>query len=143
MFLLPTTVVARPNRINNPQSLAQRNLLRHLTFSLPSGQRVARAMRCESLSARDLQDLKSFGLEQRTPLWFYILKEAEVFERGESLGPVGARIVAEVLIGLLQGDHTSYLVQDPDWRPTLPTIEPSRMGRDFTMVDLLRFAGVA
>jgi len=143
MFLLPSTVVARPNRLNNPQSLAQRNLLRHLTFSLPSGQRVAKAMRCESLSARDLQDLKPFGLDYRTPLWFYILKEAEVFESGERLGPVGGRIVAEVLIGLLQGDHTSYLVQDPDWRPSLPTVDPSRMGRDFTMVDLLRFAGVA
>jgi hypothetical protein len=61
LFLLPGAVVPHPNRLNNPRSLAQRNLLRHLTFSLPSGQRVAKAMRCESLSTTDLKDLKTYG----------------------------------------------------------------------------------
>jgi hypothetical protein len=44
--------------------------------------------------------------------------------------------VAEVFVGLLEGDPMSYLKQDPDWTPTL-----SNTG-DFTMADLLRFAGV-
>ena len=119
-----------------PQSLAQRNLLRHLTFRVPSGQRVAKAMRLPALKQRDLADLKPFKLQESTPLWFYVLREAEVKEEGKRLGPVGGRIVAEVFVGLLEGDPMSYLRQDPDWTPTL-----SNTG-DFTMADLLRFAGV-
>ncbi|HJU06542.1 MAG TPA: heme peroxidase family protein, partial [Nitrospiraceae bacterium] len=122
-----------------PQSLAQRNLLRHLTFSLPSGQRVAKAMSEEPLPPDDLSDLKPVGLENKTPLWFYILREADVKGDGKRLGPVGGRIVAEVFIGLLQGDKMSYLNQDPDWEPTLPT---AGSAQDFKMADLLRFAGV-
>lgn len=120
-----------------PQSLAQRNLLRHLTFSVPSGQRVAKAMSEDLLSSEDLADLKPYQLETRTPLWFYILREADVLgKEGKHLGPVAGRIVAEVFIGLLEGDRLSYLRQDPEWKPTL-----SSTG-DFTMVDLLKFAGV-
>jgi hypothetical protein len=35
----------------------------------------------------------------KTPLWYYVLKEAEVVENGERLGPLGGRIVAEVILG--------------------------------------------
>jgi hypothetical protein len=49
---------------------------------------------------------------------------------------VGARIVAEVIVGLIKGDRQSYLRQDPDWTPTYGT------GDSFTMVDLLTTAGV-
>ena len=143
LFALPDTVVALPDPRTNPASLAQRNLLRHLTFALPSGQRVARAMRLPALAPGDLADLEPFGLAHSTPLWFYVLREASVVERGLRLGPVGARIVAEVLVGLVEGDRQSYLSQDPDWTPTFPTFEPSDQGRGFTMVDLLAFAGVA
>lgn len=143
LFKLPGSVVPHPNPRSNPSSLAQRNLLRHLTFSLPSGQRVAKAMNLPILSQGDLADLRQYGLDDRTPLWFYILREAGVIANGERLGPVGARIIAEVFIGLLQGDRSSYLSQDPDWEPLLPTIDPSRTGEDFKIIDLLRFAGVA
>ncbi|MFB7884590.1 heme peroxidase family protein [Microbacterium sp. NPDC056057] len=143
LFALPGSVVARPDAATNPASLAQRNLLRHLTFSLPSGQRVARAMNLPELARRDLDDLQQYGMDDRTPLWFYILREADIVEDGERLGPVGARIVAEVFLGLLQGDRASYLAQDPDWQPSLPTIDPGRTGDDFLMIDLLRYAGVA
>jgi hypothetical protein len=143
LFRLPGSVVSNPNPSSNPPSLAQRNLLRHLTFSLPSGQRVAQAMGVPILSKGDLSDLQPHGLDDRTPLWFYILREAGTVENGECLGPVGARIVAEVFLGLLQGDRQSYLSQDPDWQPSLPTIDASKTRDDFTTIDLLRFAGVA
>lgn len=81
--------------------------------------------------------MKPFNLETRTPLWYYILKEAEVKKDGKTLGPVGGRIVAEVFVGVLQGDSLSFLRQDPDWTHTLGS------GHDFKMTDLLRFAGVA
>lgn len=123
-----------------PQSLAQRNLLRSLTFRLPSGQSVARAMHETPLAAADLSDLKEFGLDTRTPLWFYALREADVCEDGKRLGPVAGRIVAEVFIGLLEGDALSYLRQDPTWQPTLPQ-RNGTIGA-FNMVDLLSFAGV-
>ena len=73
------------------------------------------------------------------PLWFYILKEAEIVGKGRELGPVGGRIVAEVLVGLLQKDPNSYLTLSAAWKPA-PPIAPAR-GK-FTMADLLKYAGV-
>ena len=72
-------------------------------------------------------------------MWFYILKEAELVGRGREMGPVGGRIVAEVLVALLQRDANSYLLLNALWKPT-PPIAPAR-GK-FTMADLLKFAGV-
>jgi hypothetical protein len=72
-----------------------------------------------------------------TPLWYYILKEAELMEEGLQLGPVGGRIVAEVFIGLLQTDPSSYINVQPDWVP-MRTGNPE----DFRMIDFLTFAGV-
>ena len=121
---------------DEPTSLATRNLLRNLTMKVPSGQRVAKRMKLPQLAAADLDDLKPFNLHRRTPLWFYVLREAQITADGKHLGPVGGRIVAEVIIGLLKGDPHSYLRQDPDWTPTY--------GSDgsFTTVDLLKAAGV-
>lgn len=118
------------------QSLAQRNLIRGLTFALPSGQSMARAMEIEPLEANDLADLKPMRMDTRTPLWFYILREADVREDGKRLGPVGGRVVAEVFLGVLEGDPLSYLNQDPQWTPTLTD------NGEFRMLDLLKFAGV-
>lgn len=71
-------------------------------------------------------------------MWYYLLKESEVLADGRHLGPTGAQIVAEVFVGLLDGDPSSYLRAQPDWVPELPASDPG----SFTMVDLLRFAGV-
>jgi hypothetical protein len=119
-----------------PASLATRNLLRNLVMEVPSGQRVARAMQLPELVPADLDDLEPFHLDKRTPLWFYVLREADVTADGEHLGPVGGRIVAEVIIGLISGDRQSYLRQDPNWTPTYGS------GGSFTMVDLLDAASV-
>lgn len=67
----------------------------------------------------DLSDVADLGFDRKTPLWFYILREAQIEKDGTRLGPVGGRIVAEVLIGLLQGDEQSFLRENPDWKPTL------------------------
>ena len=72
-------------------------------------------------------------------LWFYILKEAEVLGGGRQLGPVGGRIVAEVLVGLLKRDLNSYLSMQPTWKPGAPvSLTPGRCN----MYDILRYAGV-
>jgi hypothetical protein len=88
------------------------------------------------LAAADLDDLDTVQLNERTPLWFYILREAQVTEDGERLGSVGGRIVAEVIIGLIKGDRNSYLRQDPDWTPTYGP------NGSFAIVDLLEVADV-
>lgn len=129
-----------------PTSLVQRNLLRHLTWSVPSGQSIAKAMGMPVLSAGDLEELKSIdtklNLDTSTPLFYYILKEAQVVANGLTLGPVGGRIVGEVFIGLLELDRDSFLSMNPRWRPMLPD-RLGRLTRDFRMVDFLAFAGVA
>ena len=89
------------------------------------------------------QDLRTLfedpGWNGEAPLWFYILKEAEIVGRGRQLGPVGGRIVAEVLVALMQRDANSYLLLNALWKPTAP-IAPAR--GQFTMADLLKYAGV-
>ena len=141
LFQLPRSTIAGEG---GPISLAQRNLLRHVTWSLPSGQAIAREMRAPVLASGDLADIGALGvnLGRSTPLWFYILREAHVMAGGNTLGPVGGRIVGEVLIGLMQLNRNSYLRVNPGWRPTLFNRLGQQTG-DFKMVDLLTFAGVA
>jgi hypothetical protein len=81
------------------------------------------------------QPLRAAGLDTQTPLWYYILKEAEVLNSGLKLGPVGSRIVAETFVGLIEASRTSVLA-DRAWRPTLPSLVS---GSSFTMADLLLF----
>jgi hypothetical protein len=126
-----------------PTSLAQRNLLRHLTWSIPSGQAIANAMGIRPVQRERLEDVGAIGrrfgvpnLDTSTPLWFYIFREAEEHANGFTLGGVGGRIVAEVIIGLLQTDPNSFLNQR-GWQPIVP-----RAGSRFVMTDFLTFAGV-
>jgi hypothetical protein len=123
-----------------PTSLAARNLLRHLTWKLPSGQMIAEAMGAPVLTAAQLADLQTIypPFVTSTPLWFYVLREADIFGNGAHLGPVGGRIVAEVFIGLLQADPDSFLNQEPLFTPTLGESPGS-----FAMIDFLRVAGVS
>lgn len=131
---LPVSAVpgAKTGALARPvASLAVRNLLRSEVLGLPSGQDVARKVGEVPLSDKELDTTGPIYL------WYYVLKEAEVRGAGAHLGPVGSRIVAEVLIGLLDADPASYRSAYPRWEPTLGS--PS--GR-FGVVDLLRFAGV-
>lgn len=133
---LPAPPPGLPN--DGVQSLASRNLMRHVNVGIPSGQAFARRMGLPVLTPTQLDMLKPFDMEKSTTLWFYILKEAELMEDGLRLGPVGGRIVGEVFIGLLKADDTSYLAAQPNWTPVLPAATPG----EFHMTDLLTFAGV-
>jgi hypothetical protein len=134
---LPGSAVPPPDPMTH---LAVRNTLRGKRVGLPSGQQVAKAMRVPVLSNAQL-GLTEPGWGGEAPLWFYILKEAELSPyNGERLGPVGGRIMAEVLVGLLQRDPNSYLYLDPGWKPA-PPIAPT--SGQFGFVDLLRYAGAA
>jgi len=130
-------------------NLAFRNLTRARMVQLATGQQMVRflrrrGVRVRALTAAQLRDgrggasLARLTAAQRaavlrnTPLWFYVLREAEL--NGGRLAGVGARIVAETFHRAIEGSATS-IVRDPRWRPTLG---PNR--DTFRMVDLLLFA---
>ncbi len=139
LFHLPLFAIASGEP---PTSLAERNLLRHLTWSLPSGQTLANVMGASRLSSSELAETGIGDISSRfltsTPMWFYILHEAFKREDGLRLGPVGGGIVGEVLVGLLETDLTSVLYQ-LGWRPLIPVRETGKV----LMQDILDFAGVS
>jgi len=114
------------------RSLAVRDLQRGVGTALPSGEWVARHIGAAPLTP-DETGLDPATFSTGTPLWFYVLKEAQHRAGGERLGPVGGRIVGEVLVGLLRTDSQSQLSVDPSWRPTLPSADPGT----FTMADVI------
>jgi hypothetical protein len=135
-----------PSVAVNPNILALRNLERGWRLRLPSGQAVARAMAVKPLSDSQILigkftgnpadiigtiDSIDAGFKGNCPLWTYILAETVESEvtlkttkgdkkiKTRKLGPVGGRIVVETFVGLLLGDSSSYLAQDPLWTPML------------------------
>lgn len=138
LAMLPPTVAKSGNAPDGIPVLAYRNLLRGSAFELPSGQSVARALELPVLSETDLWgDINDATLKNpdtnpfayRAPLWYYVLKEAELTRAssesedtsdtlgGHHLGPVGGRVVSEVIVGIALNDHSSYLYQDSAWTP--------------------------
>ncbi|MEL7218307.1 MAG: peroxidase family protein, partial [Pseudomonadota bacterium] len=112
------------------KSLATRNLMRGNTFLLPAGEKVAAAVgRDQSEIDQVIAKVATINAdlgEEGIPLWLYLLAEAEVIGReesdgsftpGEGLGPVGATIVTEVMIGLLELDEHSFLGANRNWIP--------------------------
>ncbi|WP_138466970.1 heme peroxidase family protein [Poseidonocella sp. HB161398] len=114
--------------------LARRNLRRGLRLNLPSGQACLAAVnatggpqlpaldRAALVSGPAGAALEAGGFAGDTPLWVYILKEAECLGSGGRLGPLGSRLVAETLVGLLAADPGSVLNQPGTgpggrWRP--------------------------
>jgi hypothetical protein len=129
--------------------LATRNLRRGLALGLPSGQGMATALGKSALTEAELTsglptaevsvlNASSKLLLKKTPLWYYVLREAAVRGGGNQLGPVGAAIVAETLVRILKRDASSYLNVPGGFTPMLPSTIPG----DFTVADLLTFAGV-
>jgi hypothetical protein len=151
LFTLPVPAIA-PHTQTTPTVLPQRNLLRQLTWGLPSGQAVAHAMRLPQLSVTDLSDITTVyaPFATSTPLWYYLLAEAKIVNDGLNLGPVGGRVVTETLIGLLRADPTSYLNLHPRFHPFLgtdlrlgPNPNPQIAGnRTYTRAHFLHYAGV-
>jgi hypothetical protein len=93
------------------------------------------------------------ALKGRTPLWYYLLREAVVEPNPEpvlgpgapqlqKLGTLGSRIVAETLYQLLNADCQSIAHATGGWKP--PSFSFGSAGRSWciqSMADLVRFAG--
>lgn len=79
---------------------------------------------------------EDYGFERKTPLWYYILAEAQAMQRGYQLGPLGSLIVAEVMRALVFLSRPSVLRE----RFTSAYIKPTKEvhGRRYLrMTDLL------
>ena len=130
------------------RNLAFRNLTRASMVKLASGQQMVEKLRASGVAVQPLsrrQILQGSGgakvagltkaqedrLVSDTPLWFYILREAETGDG--HLRRVGARLVAETIHRAMEGSRFS-IVRDPGFRPTLGR------GDVFEMTDLLFFA---
>lgn len=127
---LASSLLALPFITSGENSLATRNLLRGQSFLLPSGETVAGCMGIDPsiqtrVADRIADNLNGSNLEfpNGTPLWYYILAEAEEIGKdgdpGEGLGPVGGRIVGETILGLIESDHNSFMNQNRNWTPTI------------------------
>jgi hypothetical protein len=130
--------------------LAFRNLTRAKMVNLATGQQMVAFLKGkgvnvkaltaaqirqgagDSVSLAGLAKSERDAIVARTPLWFYILREAELNDG--HLAGVGARIVVETLHRAMEGSQTS-IVRDPTFKPSLG---PS--ANTFRMVDLLLFA---
>jgi hypothetical protein len=127
----------------NLRVLPVRTLLRGRLLGLPSGQNVARRMGLTPLtpavvSARHPDIMKKYGFDQSTPLWYYILREADEIHSGDRLGPVGSRLVAEIFVALIKKSRISIL---PKLESGPPVFEPylGRKTGEFSMPELLFF----
>ena len=135
---LPASLIALPTQISGSEpgtdyaSLANRDLQRGQAVGLASGEAIAHRLAVPALSAEQV-GLAEHGWAGETPLWFYILKEAEVLHLGDRLGPVGGRIVGEVLVGIIDADPESFRSVDPNWTPALP----ARRAGAFGLADIL------
>ncbi|HMJ20819.1 MAG TPA: heme peroxidase family protein [Terriglobales bacterium] len=114
---------------------------------------------------KDNQSIVDLGSSFRdnAPLWFYVLAEslhewskAAESKKGDDtaknsipvkLGPIGGRIVTEVLVGLVLRDSFSFLHQWPGWtpflkgRPDFAPFAPGLHGR-FGIAELITAAGL-
>jgi len=98
--------------------LARSNLIRSFNMSIPTGQALCDAFAINPLTlsemhggeSTDIVDvLKATYFNHRTPLWYYILREAAVQQDGQHLGELGSRIVCETILFFIKSDPNSYL----------------------------------
>ncbi len=141
-----------------PSNLPVRTLLRGARAGLPSGQEVADALLGERkiksddrlTTAQLIEDtcdnsgsvLREVGLEQNTPLFYYLLKEAELSAGGLTLGPSGSHIVSEVIQSALEADPDGYLSRvGSKWKLPLWRFPSGTERRVDSMIGVIRLIG--
>jgi hypothetical protein len=140
MHGLSAETIRLANNLENvvPSNLPVRTLLRGARAQLPSGQEAADALldqgrikTSDLLTRRELEQdtcdgsgsvVRKHELAKRTPLFYYVLKEAELKANGLTLAPVGSQIIFEVIQNALEADPYSYVSalgenwKLPNWR---------------------------
>jgi hypothetical protein len=134
--------------------LARSNLLRGYNLSVPTGQAVCDAFGIIPMTPKEIRQdqgneiaalMEDTYLDNRTPLWFYILREAAYQQNGERLGELGSRLVCETMIGLMKQDPNSYLnnMHDPAVKVNGIDVNSGYGGTIKQLTNILEFAGVA
>ena len=135
LFNLPLGAIASGDA---PTSLPQRNLLRHLTWSMPSGQAIARADEHRADQAWPLERAREVRHRPGAKHAALVLRAQGGRARRRAAARRSRRAnCGEVFCGLLALDENWSLSENPRWRPTLPRRVPGT----FTTADLLTFAG--
>jgi len=138
---LPSTLFNLEVAPGQNNVLAHRNLLSGQRLELPNGQQVVEELnnlgfKIEPLTESEIIDGKApEEIKNNTPLWYYVLKEAEVRNEGKHLADVGGIIVGETIIGLLEVDNNSFINRTSDW--------PFKLGNTsndiVSIIDVLEF----
>ena len=101
-------------------NLAARNLKRGVRMNVPGAQPAIDVLnetygfdlspltQSELTSGRTGDELQQAEYHTNTPIWFYVLKEAETRQAGQRLGAFGTHIVAGTIAGLIIHDPQSY-----------------------------------
>lgn len=136
LFRLPEWMfpVQQGSEIANTTNLAARTLLRGRTLLIPNAQDVAARVRGSLEGRPELAILENWRIDhhttdlvgkclnlaishkerlrERTPLWFYTLREAEHFHDGRHLGPLASRIVMETIHAAIQATPNGIIDTD-------------------------------
>ena len=133
------------------RSLAFRNLVRGRSLGLPSGRQIARALVDAGYPIDSDIDLKLNSilgwsklsacvrneLQESLPLFFFLLKESDVANKGMRLGPTASAILMEVFGGILLHCNNSFL--NENWSPSDSV---AGFNSDLTLCDILKFVDV-
>lgn len=130
-------------------SLAAFDLFRGHLFGLPTGQELADEIGLTPLDSllieQCLVELNATSLvnafKTETPLWFYLLAEAQKTQNGEKLGEMGSRIIAEVFVELIKRSPSSILDQGEPLKYNFPSATEPFYGTNgqFGMKEMLSF----
>lgn len=154
----PVTDLSKGDARADPPELPVRTLLRSAWMGVTSGQAIARAlclpeeqllrreeligrMNCDDHEPDRPGQALDAALLENTPLFFYILREAEVRQAGRRLGPVGSRIVADVIEGSFRADADSYWHLYPKWEPPLWKVASGPPKKIGSLIDLVELVG--
>lgn len=149
-FLAPPLSNMRNEAAGVFKHLAQRNLRRGYRLKIATAQGAIAALQAvgitvEPLTTAELHSgatgaaVQSGGFTDRTPLWFYLLKEAELRANGQHLGPLGSYLVANTLLGLIFKDDSAY--HQAGWSPADSVTFGGDGDRVDTFENMLRFTG--
>ncbi|HEY0426518.1 MAG TPA: peroxidase family protein [Pyrinomonadaceae bacterium] len=148
------------NGFNRLFSLPAFDLYRTRAMELPAGQMIAGMMTSKMdirvLQPEEIEPLLPKALEKEfsveTPLWFYLLAEAELNKNAqgksaETMGDVGSRIIAETFVELLKRSEYSIFDIDFPSHPDFLGEKPDNSGDNnnsgnpakFGMAELLNF----
>jgi Animal haem peroxidase len=150
VFDLPESAI--PDDIKFIGNLVLRNLIRSEEIGLCCGEDLAAAYGLPVLSPSEIEPdaskralFQQDGAAFRTPLWYYILREAQSVgtTTTSKLGALGSRLVGEVILGAIHWGDISVLKETADGTWTSKVLEKlnGTSGTEVKFLDLAHYVG--